>query len=135
MTTKQELFLQKYLENGYNATKAYMDIYNVTELVAKASSSRLLANANLQSVISEYKADLAKKSEITKEEMLKELKDILSNTRISQPRNAISAINEINRMLGFWAPTETHNTNNNIEQPLFPDIFTELPPLPPKKLD
>ncbi len=133
MTTKQELFVQKYLENGYNATKAYAEIYKVSELVAMAASSRLLSNVNISVLIAEHKAELAKKSEITKEEMLKELKDILTNTRTSQPRNAIAAIQEINRMLGFWAPTVIHNTNKNEEQPLFlPIDYIEIKP---KELD
>ncbi len=131
MTTKQELFIQKYLENGYNATRAYMDIYpGKTEKVATAASSRLLTNVNIKDLIDKYKKELADKSNIKKEDMLNHLMDILDNNKNDNPRAALGAIELITRMLGYNAPTKTENTHTVKEQPL----FTYIEEIKPKEI-
>lgn len=132
MTTKQELFVQKYLENGYNATRAYMDAYpGKDENTAAVNGHKLLRSTNIQDLIAKHKKELADKSEITKEYLIQQLKDILEDNKENNPKAALGAIEQITKMLGYNAPTEIQNTN--IEQPLFTLIPIEE--IKPKQLD
>ena len=137
MTIKQELFIQKYLENGMNATKAYQDIYpGVSDLVAASCALKLLRKADIKVVIDEYKEKLAKKSGITKERLVANLEYLMDNNLDENPKIAIQAISEINKMLGYLAPTQTENTHTVTEQPLFfGPVFIDSTEIKPKQIN
>lgn len=60
LTTKQELFVYEYLKDS-NATRAYKDVYWVSQKVAENGWPRLLGNARVKA-----KIDAAKKKIMTK---------------------------------------------------------------------
>lgn len=69
---KQKTFADKYLIDP-NATKAYKETYGVkSDATAAVNGRRLLSNANISSYIAERQAKIAKKFEITQEEVLRE---------------------------------------------------------------
>lgn len=120
INNKHITFIETWLANGNNATEAYLTAYpNVNRETACANGARLIAHANIKPIIAEKKKELATKCMITKEEILADLKYI-KDLHKDNPRssNSIKAISEINKMLGFYMPTES-NVNMNIEQPLF----------------
>jgi phage terminase small subunit len=85
LTEKQRLFVEEYLANDLNATKAYKNVYKAVKKdeTAAVNASRLLRNANVQAYLKARQARLQKRLEITQERVLQEL------ARISffDPRN------------------------------------------------
>lgn len=74
MTNKQKAFVDEYLID-LNATRAYKAVYkNVkSDDAARASSSKLLTNANIKAYVEKRMKDREKRTEITQDKVLKEL--------------------------------------------------------------
>lgn len=77
MTNKQKAFVDEYLID-LNATRAYKAVYkNVkSDDAARASSSKLLTNANIKTYIDKRMKDREKRTEITQDKVLNELAQI-----------------------------------------------------------
>jgi phage terminase small subunit len=75
---KHEAFVQAYITNGMNATKAYRAVYPKTksDRIAQAASSRLLSNVMVQARIAEIMRVGAERAEVTAEEVIRELKKL-----------------------------------------------------------
>lgn len=79
LTIKQERFIDKYLECG-NASEAYRFAYDCSrysEEAIWANASKLLKNAKVLLRVNEKQALLREKGQITKEQVLHQLKCIL----------------------------------------------------------
>lgn len=74
LTEKQKLFADEYLID-LNATRAYKEVYKSCKKdeTAKANGSRLLTNANLVAYIDERMIERQKRTEISQDNVLKEL--------------------------------------------------------------
>lgn len=74
MTDAQKIFCDEYLID-FNATRAYKVAYKrcKKDETARANSSRLLTNANIQEYISEKQKETEKRTEITQDMIVKEL--------------------------------------------------------------
>lgn len=119
ITERHKAFCDEYLANGMNGTQAYKKIYKTTDKVAEASSSRLLSNDKIKSYIKEQQEITAERLQITKEELLNDLKDIKDRNRGVRDATAMKAIEIISKMSGFDAPIK--QDINISEQPLLPD--------------
>ena len=77
MTNKQKAFVDEYLID-LNATRAYKAVYkNVkSDDAARASSSKLLTNANIKVYVEKRMKDREKRTEITQGKVLNELAQI-----------------------------------------------------------
>lgn len=77
MTNKQKTFVDEYLID-LNATRAYKAVYkNVkSDDAARASSSKLLTNANIKAYVEKRMKDREKRTEITQDKVLSELAQI-----------------------------------------------------------
>lgn len=77
MTNKQKAFVDEYLID-LNATRAYKAVYkNVkSDDAARASSSKLLTNANIKAYVEKRMKDREKRTEITQDKVLNELAQI-----------------------------------------------------------
>lgn len=77
ITDKQKQFCNEYLID-LNATRAYKAVYKSCKKdeTARANSSRMLTNANIQQYIKEKQNDLQQRTEITQDMVLKELAKI-----------------------------------------------------------
>jgi len=75
---KHEAFVQAYITNGFNATKAYRTVYPKTksDRIAQACSSRLLSNAMVGARVAEIMAVGAERAEVKAEDVIRELKAI-----------------------------------------------------------
>ena len=145
LTPKQEKFADLYVELG-NASEAYRQSYDAGKMGNNAIAGKanvLLNNEKVKVYIGGIKAKLARKSMITKESILSDLKDIVDDykefkefakdpSNVSQMRkaevlasyasspSAIAALKQISKMCGFDAPEKIevdHNVVININKP------------------
>lgn len=88
LTNNQKLFCQEYIKLGMNGAQAYMKVYKSckSDSAARANSSRLLANDNIQDYISELQDKVEEKAIVSIEDIVKELTAIafVDRTKISQ---------------------------------------------------
>ena len=119
LSPKHKAFCDEYLANGMNATRAYATVYKVNDRVAGPSGDRLLKNVKVEEYLQEQKQNLAKRLNITKEEILMDLQDIKDRNKGVRDATAMKAIEIINKMSGFDAPVKSEITIS--EQPLLPD--------------
>lgn len=77
MTDAQKRFCDEYLTD-LNATRAYKVAYPncKKDETARANSSRLLTNANIQKYISEKQKEIEKRTEVTQDMVIQELANI-----------------------------------------------------------
>ena len=75
ITPKQQKFCNEYLTD-LNATQAYKRVYKTSENVASASSARMLANVRIKAYLAIKQNKLAKKTLITQEEIINDLKEL-----------------------------------------------------------
>lgn len=75
LTNNQKLFCQEYIKLGMNGTQAYMKVYKSckSESAARANSSRLLTNDNIQDYISEIQEKVEDKAIVSIEKIVNEL--------------------------------------------------------------
>lgn len=78
LNAKQLKFIEEYINNGFNGRKAYLKAYQTckTERAADASAAKLLSNPSVKAKLEEEKEELRKKSDIKREEILRDLKII-----------------------------------------------------------
>lgn len=77
LTEKQRRFCDEYLVD-LNATRAYMAAYPSVkkETTARANSSRMLTNANVQKYLEEMKKERQERTQIRQDDVLRELASI-----------------------------------------------------------
>jgi phage terminase small subunit len=112
-------FADHYLKSG-NATTAYKSAYPkaTTEASAYVNGSKLLRNTKIADYIKEKQEEMAKREIIKKEDILTDLKIIVTQNLSERPAIAIKAYELAVKMLGFNAPIESMVTLKG-EQPLF----------------
>ena len=102
---RHQLFLQEYLQNGRNATKAYMAVYAVDNDSAEVLGHKLLRNVKIQDVIAEEDAKLANKFNITREFIANKLLEVIEDAELNGDRkNKIAALNSLTKMFGLDSP-------------------------------
>ena len=124
LSAKHKAFCDEYLANGMNATQAYKSIYKVTDKVAGTSGPRLMENVGIKQYLQEQRQMIAKQLNITKEELLLDLKEIKNSNKGIRDGIAMKAIEIINKMSGFDAPIK--QDIQITEQPLFLDDEPEI---------
>ena len=124
LSAKHKAFCDEYLANGMNATQAYKSVYKVTDKVAGTSGPRLMENVGIKQYLQEQRQMIAKQLNITKEELLLDLKEIKNSNKGIRDGIAMKAIEIINKMSGFDAPIK--QDIQITEQPLFLDDEPEI---------
>jgi phage terminase small subunit len=112
-------FADHYLKSN-NATAAYKSAYPkcTNDASAWTLGSNLLRNVKVNQYIKEKQEEMAKREIIKKEDILMDLKIIVTQNIIERPAIAIKAYELAVKMLGFNAPIESMVTLKG-EQPLF----------------
>jgi phage terminase small subunit len=102
---RHKIFAEEYLTNDMNATRAYCKAFKVKPSKSiHTCASRLLSNAKVKAYIDNRKATIARKFNITKDDILRDLMEIkLKAEADGSYSDAIRAIENINKMLGFNA--------------------------------
>ena len=118
LTIKQEKFCNFYIETG-NASEAYRRAYDCTDKSAEwlaVKANELLKNGNISVRVEELQQEQQRKSDITKEEILKLCADVIRGKLVTdyvEERNGRKqartlskswAIERICKMCGFDAP-------------------------------
>jgi len=117
-------FIDNYMTNGFNATRAYMSAYPDSKYTsADASARNLLEDARIKAEIERRQEENRKKYEITKEEIIEVVKSILFENRKGGQMYSLKAAEILNKMMGFNAVEKQEiNVTQNREIPLFPDV-------------
>lgn len=112
-------FADHYLKSN-NATSAYKSAYPncKSDATSWVNGSKLLRNAKVAQYIKQKQDEMAKREIIKKEDILNDLKYIVTMNLQERPAIAIKAYDLAVKMLGFNAPIETM-VNIKQEQPLF----------------
>jgi len=104
MNNRHQQFCDEYLNNGLNATQAYLSVYkNVTEETAKVNGCKLLTNTNIKDYIDTKREETSRNLNVTKESLIQDLIDIKNANKIDRPVVATKAIEVINKMQGYNA--------------------------------
>ncbi len=111
LTPKQERFVSEYLID-LNATQAAIRA-GYSEKTAQEQSSRLLSNVMVQQAVSDAQNRVAEKAEWSAADRLRMLADIAEANMKDDPRVAVSAIAEANKMQGSHAPMKTEHTGKD----------------------
>ena len=77
---RYEAFVHEYINNGFNATKAYMEVYKVKETSARSSSSQLLANINIKKELSKQLGKLGLEEYISREMVINDIQQLIDTT-------------------------------------------------------
>ena len=86
LSPKHQLFIDKYFENNFNATKAYQSAYpDCDDKSAKDSASRLLANVSLKQAIDKRKELQHNQSLVTVKEVVDDIKEVLARCMTKEP--------------------------------------------------
>ena len=72
MNEKQKRFAVEYLKD-FNGTRAYKEVYNCSDEVARRSASRLLTNVDIQKLIQEESKKQLEKAEVSVVDIINEL--------------------------------------------------------------
>lgn len=99
---RHEAFAQA-VANGSTADQAYSSVGYKPD---RHHAARLATNGHIKARIEEIKARVAEKAEWTAADRLIGLKEIYDTVKAQDPRTAIAAINEANKMQGSHAPAK-----------------------------
>lgn len=106
---KHEAFA-KALSSGKTADDAYVEAGYAFN---RGNAARLKANESVRKRVEEIQARVADKFEWSAAERLQALKRITDAAEAADPRVAVSAISEANKMQGSHAPTRSEHTGKN----------------------
>lgn len=122
MTDKQKIFADEYLID-LNATRAYKAAYPKVknDNTAAVSANRLLRNDNVAEYIKERMADRAKRTEVSQDDVVKELatigfaKTALVNEFEVKTNDKLKALELLGRHLGMFTDKSEIKANVSIE--------------------
>lgn len=114
LTAKQKRFCQEYINNGWNATRAYLKAYpgSKNENSAAAASSVLLRNHKVQTYIENVQKDIEKLSGISKAMVLNEHKKL-----------AFSSIGDLHNT---WITRKEFDTLTDSQKDVIQEISTKV---------
>ena len=114
LTSKEMKFCTAYLSNGLHISNALQAAGYVT--TTKGSKTHtLLKRPKIQRYLAIRIKALEKKEIATVEWKMDKLVGITERTEEGKPQVAISAISELNKMQGHYAPTQVQQTNLNLD--------------------
>lgn len=145
LNSRQSFFIRYYLDNGFNATRAYMKAYNSAYDTARTEASKLLANPSIQQIVKDRQDEMAERLKYTREKWLSTLVAMATSDvvelnelprdeegRIIHPGDAVygigckasdrkAALDELRDVLGFKNPTDT-----GIEESTARDLLSRI---------
>lgn len=125
LTAKQERFVSEYLID-LNATQAAIRA-GYSEKTAAEQASRLLTIVKVQQAVSDAQNRVAEKAEWSAADRLRMLADIAEAAIKDDPRVAVSAIAEANKMQGSHAPIKQDHSSS--DGSMTPPTLIQLVPL------
>lgn len=112
LSDKHQAFVQEYIANKFNATQAYMKVYECDYETANANGSRLLVNASIRDAVdSEIDIILNEKRELSVR-VLDRLKEIALSKEDASDSNRIRACEILAKYLGLNRDTENEASSS-----------------------
>jgi len=107
-TKKQIDFIEHYLSNGYNGTKAALSA-GYSEKTAYSIANELLKKPEIQALIKEKQNEIAKRNNITKDGLIRILINI-ANDEQAKNSDKIKSIEVMLKALGFNEPDKIEHS-------------------------
>lgn len=105
---KQKLIVDVAFSNGFNWTRAYMEVYEVENPdLARRAVYRVKNNENVKKYIQFKEDELKLKYNINKEKIVKEVVDLIYDCKsdsATDRNNIIKGLDMLNKMMGFYSP-------------------------------
>jgi len=120
LSDRHKAFVDEYLINGFNGTKAYLKVYpdSKDEDSAKVGASRLLTNDNVIEYLEKEKEAIKKRSRMSKDDKLGLLESIMA----AENKNlTIKAIEVHNKMTGDNEPEKVEHSGQKSIKIIKPD--------------
>lgn len=113
---KYKLVIDEWFVNGFNGTAAYKKNYpNASINSCDASFRKIYGNTRIEAYVIEKQKELAKELKISIEGQLMELEIIKNQSKkIHKYNDAINAVKEQNKLLGFYRENNEQKTVNLI---------------------
>lgn len=106
ITLKMKNFVEEYMKNGFNGTKAYQKVYQQDLAKAGPSASRLLNRPEIKAYIKNLK-DIDEENITTKRKILQETLAILQDAKNeSRFNDALRAIDIVAKLEGYYIKDE-----------------------------
>lgn len=124
LTIKQKAFVTEYLKNGLNGAQAILDAgYDTDRINAATAAYGQLKKPAVRAALDQELARLENELGITLDYKAQKLKTIVDRAIPDEPyfgagehyKTGISAIAELNKMQGHYAPNKNVNVNVNAE--------------------
>ena len=102
MTKRQELFCLAYIQNNYNATRAYKQVYDCADSTAEANSGKLMRNPEIRAKINEITKQIYDDQMISSERVATELAGLAFNKdgQVSEA-GKLKALDLLQKQLGL----------------------------------
>ena len=96
---KQLAFIDEYMINGHNASRAYKTAYPECKSGYNAHAARLIAKDNISAEINKRLDEIRKNMVLTRDAQHERLLAVVNSTEIDSVK--VSALHELNDMLGY----------------------------------
>jgi len=115
ISIRHKTFADEYLNNGRNATRAYMTVYKPLKVLgAEASSARLLSDAKVRAYIAKVDASNLENNQISKQKYLDFMDSIVQEAKTAPATillgdikdRALNAIKIIGKWQGYESATQ-----------------------------
>lgn len=110
MTKKQELFCEEYLNNGYNALKAYQKVYNSTNK-KPSTPYTLLKKPEVKEYIERRRNEIYDSLVIDNKRIFQELADIAfaeKGDEVYTTPNKLKALEQLAKLMGLQVTKIEH---------------------------
>jgi len=116
---KYKLIVDEWFVNGFNGSKAYQKFYpNAKNSTSDSNFRKILGITRIETYVSEKRNSLIEELQITLKRQLFELENLKSLSISDQKySNAIEAIKEQNRLLGFYAKDNSQKNTSTEMSP------------------
>lgn len=114
MTEKHKAFCKELMKNGFNATKAYKNVYKCSDKVANASGARLLVNDSIKQYVKKMTDKDDNKTLVTVEEIINGLKEDIENASKAKQYSAVIKARELlGKYLAIWTDKNISEITEN----------------------
>lgn len=118
LNDKHKAFCEEYVANGYNATKAYMKVYeNANPETSGTMASRVLKKDNVKAYIKELQRERFEALNISAERVAEKLSDIAFSAKDDAYYNAtaqLKALDLLQKQLGLQTQKVDANVSTDI---------------------
>lgn len=115
LSNRHIAFIDEYMVNGRNATRAYQVVYpNATLRSCQENGHRLLKKAEVKAEVEKREAEIRDKNKIKLEDLTNKLMLLYHSTHATHPATALGAL----KLLGEWHGVAKENEEENSTGPI-----------------